>query len=271
MKYKPLGTTIRRALQGKNLQDCIIAHKRTENESGERIYSKPTDAEAMEEESIDCPSGTFPLLFDLYEDATTVSSSGAQSITVLRMRFVNEAGAKEWRTIGIPPEIDLGGHTDLSDDAIRMAKLELSHRFLHLVLRDIHDASKEGIAIAGCVVVPRLHSIVVDQPEERSMLCLYQSSQCELICSLCEYAHRGAGSTLNAATGIEIGRFERGQSCRRNARGTTRLPLAVAIHDRMCKSGQSSPVTKSQANRLKNRLQKLSSLQFLRPLPVLQV
>ena len=38
-----------------------------------------------------------------------------------------------------------------------MAKLVLAHRFLHLVLRGIHDASKTGMAINGHVAVPRLN------------------------------------------------------------------------------------------------------------------
>ena len=79
----------------------------------------------MEEEVQYCPPGTVPILFDLYEDLTTLSASGAQIVTMLRMRIVNVVGAREWETIGIPPDIDIGDQTDLGVYAIGMAKLEL--------------------------------------------------------------------------------------------------------------------------------------------------
>ena len=65
----------------------------------------------------------------------------------------------------ISPGLHVGEKIGVSKERIKMPKLEMEHRFLYLVLKDILDGARVGITVHNCIVSPRLHSLVVDQPQ----------------------------------------------------------------------------------------------------------
>ncbi|KAI0560730.1 hypothetical protein FGB62_102g013 [Gracilaria domingensis] len=136
--------------------------------SGERVFSSPWDSEALKqyEEALGDPDCSV-VLVDLYSDSTTLSSSGTQSATNVRVRFSNIEGASaDWHEVGIVPVIDTSSLT-ISVAKIRKEKHELWHRFMFLLLEDITRASHVGIDIEGKKVYPRLGIQVADQVQER--------------------------------------------------------------------------------------------------------
>ena len=86
----------------------------------------------------------FPLLaFDIYIDGTTMAMSGAQSLTLVRLRFVNLRGrCVEWHEVGICPV--LSKTTNPPATKLAEQRLLLLHRFLYLMLREVIIASHAG-------------------------------------------------------------------------------------------------------------------------------
>ena len=96
-----------------------------------------------------------------------MSSSGSQSIWILRVRFVNIKGFLNlWHEIGIAPSFS--GDLISTPAKSRILRTELFERYLYLLLYDAIQSSKEGLFFDNTLLFLRLNTIVADQPQERS-------------------------------------------------------------------------------------------------------
>jgi len=141
----------------------------------------------------------------LHADEALVSWSGAHHIFPVRARYANvldDGGA--WVTIGYVE------HVPKADKSSAAARLEVSdirndllQRCLAIALQKLIAASATGVSaeVAGhgmMRLVPRVVGLVVDQVEERNLLCL-MGNQCNFYCSHCMISRLAGGGQNRSA------------------------------------------------------------------------
>lgn len=149
----------------------IIPFEMSYNDEGDRIYSTPwnTDMYASYNDSVS--NGSIVLIY-LYSNGATMSKSGTQSLTFLRVRFSNvRPYTEEWYTVGLAPSPTSIPAT-LPDDTRRRLRLQLIHRFIFLMLKAIISASYTEFVVAGRTYYTRVAMLVTDQPEEGTLVSL---------------------------------------------------------------------------------------------------
>lgn len=103
--------------------------------SGDRIYSTRTNSRLMH--SYKTLVNGIIVVVDIYCDGATLSKSGSQSMTTLRMRISNLRNSwYKWFDIGICPTLT-DAAKELPDDSRRKEKNELFQRFLFVVFRQM--------------------------------------------------------------------------------------------------------------------------------------
>lgn len=117
----------------------------------------------------------------LHMDEAVVAWNGATYVYPIRILVVNvRGGGASWETIGYVPHIPKvvgNGKNSRMCLAVADARRELQQRCLAVVLRRFADASENGVIVKipprePVRMVPRIVGLVVDQVEERSILCL---------------------------------------------------------------------------------------------------
>lgn len=151
---------------------CSVIHfQRRYKSDGDRVYSSPWDTKIYEEYSTTFRAGHI-LLFYVYYEGTTMSKSGTQSLTVIRVRFGNLRPHKEkWLTLGIAPTTTSIPST-LPDQRRLQLKHQLLQRFIFRMMRSLVQASYIGFIHNGSTYFPRVAMLIADQPKERTLLSL---------------------------------------------------------------------------------------------------
>jgi len=127
------------------------------------------------------------LRFYLYSNATVLSSSGAVSAYLLRMRVINiDTDEVRLVTLAYISQVENKVLETMKGQEVRS---ELLRRIIHVVFRTSLLASHDGTWLnlpgGGCArVSPRAVVYVCDQPEERAVMCL-NGSGCLLPCTTC--------------------------------------------------------------------------------------
>lgn len=125
--------------------------------NGRRVYSNPCDSDALRQYAENNPLQIPVVGIDLVADGTTLSRSGTQSANAMRVRFSNIKGrSKKWHEIAIAPSLDTGGQS-ISSTKLSKDRLELFQRFLYLMLKDVIEASTDGILFDSRHHSPNYH------------------------------------------------------------------------------------------------------------------
>lgn len=163
----------------------IILFEQTFSIAGCQIYSTPWNSTVYEVYNAIESNGAL-LLVEFYIDGATLSRSGTQSASFLRVRFSNiQYYTEEWSTIGIVPTCKRIP-SSLPSNTIRRLRRELIQRFIFITFKSLISSSYTGHAIIGSLLIPRIGTINADQPQERAILCLkgqnryMYSSHCSL-------------------------------------------------------------------------------------------
>jgi len=143
--------------------------------------------------------GAFMLGVQLYLDEALVSWSGAHYIFPIRARVVNiKDDGGMWVTVGylshVPKPV---GQTEADRLRASDARNDLLQRSLAILLRRFNGVSQHGeqVQLSGnksALAVSRLVGLMMDQPQERSLMCL-MGNGCQLPCSFCSVHRDKAG------------------------------------------------------------------------------
>lgn len=138
---------------------------------GAQVFSNPINSNSMGNYTRANRTGLPILSIDLYADGTTLANNGAQSANLIRMRLVNvRKRSSAWHEIGIFPS--MVAIDSFSDAKMAYERAFLQQRFIYLMLKDAFLASKTGFPIEGRLHILRINTLVCDQPQERSFVCM---------------------------------------------------------------------------------------------------
>lgn len=188
----------------------------------------------------------------LHVDEAVVAWNGATYVYPIRIMVVNvRGGDAAWETIGYVPHIPKvvgNGKNARMRLAVSDGRREMQQRCLAVVLRRFITASEHGVNLempsrAPVKLVPRIVGLVVDQIEERGLLCL-MGCHATFNCSHCmarrgescayrrdEQPSRPVVSTLEAQLHAAEVRIARGPTRVRTALGSSMsaLPFVPAL------------------------------------------
>lgn len=188
----------------------------------------------------------------LHLDEAVVAWNGASYVYPIRMMVVNvRGGDAAWETIGYVPHISKvvgNGKNARMRLAVSDGRRDMQQRCLAVVLRRFVVASERGVTLdlparAPVKLVPRIVGLVVDQVEERGILCLmgcsatFNCSHCMArraeSCAFTRDArpNRPVVSTLEAQLHAAEVRIARGPARVRSAlaSSTSALPFVPAL------------------------------------------
>lgn len=215
----------------------IIPFRLNYDANHNRTYSTPWNSNIYQSYTETVTNGTV-VLIDLYSDGTTLAKSGTQSAHFFRVRFSNVRGYSEtWTTIGIAPTSAVLPH-HLPPAAKRRMKMQLIHRFVYRMFKDLIQASFTGFVLDGQIFTPRIAMYIADQPEERSMLSLKRQGS-EMDCTHCSLPSQFPSSAQHqlsdqpiAATDTDTDEDAPSSHRRRSSRKNTNMELSRTCHPR---------------------------------------
>lgn len=236
-------------LDAGGLVENLIHFRESFDSDGSRTFSSPWDTKAYELYNANKPYGHI-ILVDFFVDGATLSKSGTQSGTFLRVRFSNIKGYSEkWYDIGIAPSVKVFLQY-LSKERKRKAQMILFQRFIFLTFKDLIKASHFGCVVNGVTLLPRISMVIVDQPEERAVFCL-KAKDSFMDCTLCTLPsrvfnerERGPGSQLdstdeeshiptrrsNSSIRNKLVQLDYKNHAKRSVPNTIRNQLKMAVH-----------------------------------------
>lgn len=155
----------------------LILFERLINDNGDRICSTPWTSKLYESFHKQQTHGHIVLVY-FYSDGVTLSKSGTQFATFLCVHFFNiEVFNEPWFTAAIAP-IYKKLHPSLPAERVRHLKLTLIQRFMFLLFADRIKSSYTKVVLYGVTLFPRICMVIVDQPEERALICLKCHESC---------------------------------------------------------------------------------------------
>jgi len=173
---------------------------------GTRMRSESMDSNDFLREEVNVRRlhpGAFMLGVQLYLDEALVSWSGAHYIFPIRARVVHvKDDGGMWVTVGylshVPEPV---GQTEADRLTASDARNDLLQRSLAILLRQFNRVSQHGeqVQLSGnksAMAVSRLVGLMMDQPQERSLMSL-MGNGCQLPCSFC-CVHRDKAGVATA-------------------------------------------------------------------------
>lgn len=174
---------LRSLLTNTTTPTSLIPFTEYTDSNGNRIYSSPWDSRIYESYNASVNHGHV-VLMDMYSDGTTMSKSGTQSLTFVRVSLSSlHPHSEQWHTIRIAPTSS-SIPTALPLQRRRQLKLQLLHWFMFRIFRTTTLASFSGIIVHCSTFYPRIAMLIADQPEERTLMSLKRRYS-DMDCSHC--------------------------------------------------------------------------------------
>lgn len=169
-------------------EETIIPFQRSLSSNRTRAYATSWDSRIYEDYTI--LINTEKVIFiDFYMHGATLSQSGTQSGTFLRVRFRNlDQYTEDWETI----EIELTARlipSSVPIEKIRKLRSQLMQQYIFTLFTNLILDSYSSVTINGYMLFPRIWMVISDQPQERQLLSL-KAHDSYMDCSHCSLPTR---------------------------------------------------------------------------------
>lgn len=188
----PLDVVLREMLKKFGGAEGLQQFRSTEKD-GSRCYSSILDSTLIENDERFIPINGKPIYFSIYVDGTQITSNRATEAIVFRVRIDNlPKGQQVWRTVGILVRKKYGTESV----GISEKKRRVVHRLLFQMIKPLclNPYIQDGVCA-------RISCLLVDQPQERDLMCLLRANTFRN-CSSCRNMFGSSVERAQEYTGV---------------------------------------------------------------------